>query len=173
MTTVLLAILLGIAGLLTVVAASFLVLRPLLRPLGAAIERARLNRCLARRDRGDERLAANDVPAALRAFAGAFCFLIPRADPRLLGDIARLHTGLLSRFISIGDDLPGAHVQLFSLAKVERLLEQWLDTQRRVLRRTPTVRETLELQQQRRAAERAIGELVRDLLERHSRPLTH
>lgn len=173
MITIILAVVLGLAGLTAVAVASLLILRPLWSPLGAAVERARLQRCVARRDRGDGRLAADDVPGALREFGGAFCFLVPRAEPGLIVEIARLHTGLLSRFISIGDNLPGAHVQLFSLAKVERLLEQWMETQRRALRRTPTARDMSELQQHRRAAEQAIRELVGDLLERQGRPVTH
>ena len=173
MTTVILAILLGFAGLIMTLVTGLLLLGPLRRPLRAALERASLRRSVSRQERGDARLASEDIAGALREFGSAFCFIVPRADPRLLAGIARLHTGLLSRFVTIGDDLPGARVQLFALAKVERLLDQWMDTQRQVLRRSPAAEDVTELRRHRRLTEQAIRELVSELLDRRRGPLVH
>jgi hypothetical protein len=170
MTTMLLGFVLGVLGLAVTAVALLLILGPLRRPLFASIERAKVRRCLARRGRGDARLAARDVDGALREFAGAFCFVVPRADPGLTTDIARLHTGLLSRFVSIGDDLPGERVQFLALAKVERLLEQWNDMQRRRARGAP---QTAELERHRRLTQQAIRELVSELRARRQGPLLH
>jgi hypothetical protein len=173
MMTVVLAILLALAGVAVVLAAGALMIYPLRRPLRGAVERLWLRRCLGRRDRGDARLAVDDVAAALREFEAAFCFLTPRGAPDLLADITRLHTGLLGRFVAVGDDLPGAHVQLFTLAKVERLLDRWTASQRAFRRGRITAAERVELQRCRREAEHAIHELVTELIERRRPPLSH
>ncbi len=172
-TTLVLAIVLALAGVAVVLIAGALILVPLRRPLRGALERFWLKRCIARRDRGDARLAVDDVPAALREFEAAFCFLTPSSAPGLLTDITRLHTGLLGRFVAVGDDLPGVHVQLFTLAKVERLLEQWTVAQRTVLRGRATPDDMVDLHRRRQAAVHAIHELVTELIERRRPPLTH
>ena len=173
MMTVVLGFILGIAGLVTVAVASILILGPLRRPLFAAVERARLRRCLSRRDHGDSRLAAHDLSGALREFAAAFCFVVPRGDPQLLAEIARLHAGLLSRLMSIGDDLPGERVELLALAKAERLLDQWIEIQRRLARASPSERNAAAVRRQRQITRRAIGNLVEELLARRRHPPLH
>ena len=173
MMTVVLGLLLGIAGSVVVAVTSLLMLGPLRRPLLAALERARVGRCVARRDRGDARLAAHDVEGAIREFAAAFCFIVPRADPRLLAEIARLHAGLLSRLVLIGDDFPGERVELLAMAKVERLLDQWVESQRRLVRGQTSSRDAAGLRHQRRATQHAIRELASELAGRRRRPLVH
>jgi hypothetical protein len=173
MTTVILGVFLCVAALATIGVAGFLILGPVRRPLVAAVERARVRRCVARRGRGDALLAADDVRGALREFAAAFCFVVPRADTRLAVEIDRLHTGLLSRFISIGDDLPGDRVQLLALAKVERLLDQWAEIQRHVARRAPSATDAVAVRRQRQLIRDAIRELTHELLARRQRPLLH
>lgn len=173
MITVLIGVLLGIAGLVTVAVAGLLMLGPLRRPLFAAIERAKVQRCVSRCNQGDARLAAQDIAGALREFAASFCFVVPRGDPRLLAEIARLHAGLLSRLMSIGDDLPGERIELLALAKAERLLDQWLDMQRRAVRGSPGERDTVRLHHQRRITQQAIRVLVAELLARRKHPFVH
>lgn len=173
MTTVILGILLGVVGLGVVAVTALLLVGPLRRPIVAAVDRARLRRCVARQKRGDAHLAADDVRSALREFTEAFCFIVPRADARLLGDIARLHTGLLSRFVTIGDDLPGDRVQLLALAKVERLLDQWTEAQRRAVRAPLNPTDGAELRRRRRLAQEAIRELASELMHRRRQPLLH
>lgn len=173
MTTILLGILLGAAGVTAVVGALLLLVGPLRRPIFAAIDRVQLRRCIARQQRGDARLAANDVSGALREFSAAFCFIVPRADARLLGDITRLHTGLLSRFVTIGDDLPGDRVQLLALAKVERLLDQWTEAQRRAVRASSGRGADAELRRRRRLVQDAVRELAGELMNRQREPLLH
>jgi hypothetical protein len=173
MTTIVLGILLGAAGLGVIGVTALLLVGPLRRPILAAVDRARLRRCVARQKRGDAHLAADDVNSALRQFAGAFCFIVPRADARLLGDIARLHTGLLSRFVTIGGDLPGDRVQLLALAKVERLLDQWSEAQRRAVRVPLNPTDGVELQRRRRLAQDAIQELAGELMHRRRQPYLH
>ena len=174
MTTVVLGILLGVVGLAVVGVTVLLLAGPLQRPILAAIDRARLRRCVARQKRGDARLAADDVRGALREFTDAFCFIVPRGDARLLGDIGRLNTGLLSRFVTIGDDLPGDRVQLLALAKVERLLDQWTEAQRRAVRAPRNPADDVELRRRRRLAQEAIRELAGELMQRRRRqPLLH
>jgi len=173
MTTILLGILLGAAGVGVVAVAILLLVGPVRRPLFAAVDRAQLRRCLTRQRRGDARLAANDTAGALREFTAAFCFIVPRAGVQLIADITRLHTGLLSRFVTIGDDLPGNRVQLLALAKVERLLDQWTEAQRRAVRASGGASDGRDLRRLRRLAQEAIHELSADLMSRQRAPLLH
>src|SRR5262249_9162287 len=119
-----LALVIGLLGLLA---------RPLITPAFAALERARFQRCLARCTRGDAYLQARQVDAALRELEAAFCLLIVRADPRLAEQIGRHHVGLLSRLLSVADDLPQGRVRLLALAKVDRLLDRRGEMQRAYL----------------------------------------
>src|SRR5258705_5437741 len=89
-----------VAGLLSLLAG------PLAMPALAAMERARFQRCLARAARGDAHLQERQIEPALRELEAAFCLMIVRADARLADQIQRHHTGLLSRLLSVADDLP-------------------------------------------------------------------
>jgi hypothetical protein len=153
-----------VAGLVLLLA------RPLVIPALAALERARFERCLARSARGDALLQARQVDAALRELEGAFCVMIVRADPRLAERISRHHTGLLSRLLSIADDLPHGRVRLLALAKVDRLLDRRAEMQRAYLQlRTRPVRDGRRLQLERelrrnaRDTRAAVRELIADL----------
>jgi len=108
----------------------------------------------------------------LRAFAASFCFLVPRADPPLAAEIIRLHTGLLGRLMSVGDDIPGERVGLLALAKLERLLDQWTELQRRALRGTDSF-DVSELQRHRQRTQHAVRELIGELLARQRPTLLH
>lgn len=164
-TLVLLPIAVGlVAGLLA------LLLRPLLPTFVGALERGRFQRCVARAARGDSLLQAGQVEAALRELEGAFCLVIVRGDARLVEHIARHHTGLLSRLLSVADDLPQHRVRLLALAKVDRLLDRRGEMQRAHLQlRSRPLRDSRRLQLERelrrnaRETRAAVRELIADL----------
>jgi hypothetical protein len=96
------------------------------------IERWRINRCITHGRRGDALREQGNLDAALREYQAAF-FLHPVRDRQLATIVANHHTGLLSRLIAITEDVQGGTVRLFSLAKVDRLLNERSDLQRRHL----------------------------------------
>jgi hypothetical protein len=163
---VLLPVALTLAGGLIVLLA-----RPLAGPAVAALERARFRRCLARAARGDAHLENQQVEVALRELEAAFCLITVRADARLAEQIARHHTGLLSRLLSVADELPQQRVRLLALAKVDRLLDRRGEMQRAYLQlRNRPLRDGRRLQLERelhrnaRDMRAAIRELIADLL---------
>jgi hypothetical protein len=96
---------------------------------GGVFERAAFQRCSARCARGDELLEKGDHAGAMQAFAEAF-FLRPiRREADLLSDVANYHTGLLSRLLTIADELGKGRVRLLSLARTDRLLAERLEIQ--------------------------------------------
>jgi hypothetical protein len=121
---------LGIGLLLAVLT---LLLQPLAVPALTALERARFARRLARAARADSLLKAHRLDAALRELEQAFCLFTVRADPRLVEQIAAHHTGLLSRFLTLIEELPQGRVRLLSLAKVDRILERRGDLEHALL----------------------------------------
>lgn len=125
--TILAAIVLLPLGAGLVVALIALLLNPLAMPALTALERARFARCLARAARADSALKSRRVDVALRDLEQSFCLFTIRADPRLAEQIAAHHTGLLSRFLTLIEDLPQGRVRLLSLAKVDRILERRSD----------------------------------------------
>jgi hypothetical protein len=153
-----------IAGLITLLA------RPLLAPALAGLERARLQRCLARSARGDALLQGRQVEAALREFEAAFCLVIVRGDARIAEQITRHHTALLARLLSVADDLPAQRVRLLALAKVDRLLDRrgemqraYLQLRSRPLRDGRRMQLERELRRNARETRGAVRELIADL----------
>ncbi len=170
-STVVVAVIVVPLALALAVGLSLLIVRPLLTPARAALERARFQRCLARCARADGHLEAHRRELALHELEAAFCVQIVRADPTLAEQIARHHTGLLGRFLSVADDLPHERVRLLALAKVDRLVERrremqhaylqlrsrsWRDGRRQQLER--------ELRRNGRELRVAVRELIADLL---------
>jgi hypothetical protein len=142
-----------------------------LSPLGsllAVMERRSVERCLTRSRRGDVLRERGDLEGALREFHGAFFLYLVR-DRQLASRVANHHTGLLSRLIAITEEVQGGTVRLFSLAKVDRLLSERSELQRRYFnRRASPKRESLrEIEQQmdenrnelRAALEQLVGEI--------------
>jgi hypothetical protein len=169
-STVLVAIVLVLLALALLVGLVTLLARPLVGPLFGALERARFQRCLARAARGDAHLQARQMEPALRELEAAFCLMIVRAEPRLADQIVRHHTGLLSRLLSVADDLPHGRVRLLALAKVDRLLDRRGDMQRAYLQlRSRPLRDGRRLQLERelrrntRDTRGAVRELIADL----------
>jgi hypothetical protein len=170
MSTVLVALVLLPLALALVAGLIALLARPLIGPALGALERARFRRCVARAARGDGLLQERQVAAALRELEAAFCLMIVRADTRLPEQIGRHHTGLLSRLLSVADDLPVQRVRLLALAKVDRLLDRRSDMQRAYLQlRSRPLRDGRRLQLERelrrnaRSLRAAVRELIADL----------
>ena len=69
-------------------------------------------------------MKARRIDAALRELELAFCLFTVRGDGRLIEQIAAHHTGLLSRFLTVIEDLPQGRVRLLSVAKVDRILDR-------------------------------------------------
>ena len=100
-------------------------------PLGRVLERHRLQRLQARGQRGDVYLEHGELDRALREFSAAFYLTPIVSDRNLLSRVHNHHTGLLSRFIAVTEELQGGTVRLMSLAKADRLLSERSDLQRR------------------------------------------
>lgn len=170
MSTIVVALLLIPLALALVIGLLALLARPLATPVLAAVERTRFQRRLAHAARGDSYLAARQLDAALREFEAAFCLMVIRGESRLVDQVARHHDGLLSRLLTLADDVPHQRVRLFALKKVDRLLDRRREMQRAYLQLQArgwrdTRRLQLERELRRNAAETrsAVRELVADL----------
>jgi len=96
------------------------------------IEQWRIDRCIAHSRRGDALRESGDLDGALRTYQAGF-YLQPVRDRQLASAVANHHTGLLSRLIAVTEDVQGGTVRLFSLAKVDRALNERSELQRRFL----------------------------------------
>jgi len=170
METVLAAFVLLPLGAALVLVMLGLLLHPLAVPTLQALERARFARRLARAARADSLLKARRMDAALRELEQAFCLFTVRADSRLLEQIGAHHTGLLSRFLTMIEDLPQGRVRLLSLAKVDRILDRRSDLEGALLQlRNRSWRDGRRIQLERevrrnaRDLRAAVRELVADV----------
>lgn len=130
MLNALLATVLVFAGVGLLLYLVTLLFNALSLPLDGTWERWRITRCVARGRRGDARREAGDLDGALHEFQAAF-FLHPVRNRAMASVVVNHHTGLLSRLIAITEDVQGGTVRLFSLAKVDRLLNERSELQRR------------------------------------------
>jgi hypothetical protein len=96
---------------------------------GGVFERAAFQRCRTRCARGDELLEKGEHAGAMQAFADAFFLRPVRQDPDLLSEVANYNTGLLSRLLTIADELGKGRARLLSLARTDRLLSERLGIQ--------------------------------------------
>jgi hypothetical protein len=96
---------------------------------GDVFERAAFQRCRTRCARGDELLEKGDHAGAMQTFADAFFLRPVRRDPDLLSEVANYNTGLLSRLLTIADELGKGRARLLSLARTDRLLSERLGIQ--------------------------------------------
>jgi hypothetical protein len=120
----LLCIGIGIAGYLAV-----LLISAISASFGELFEQAAFRRYSARCERGDALLEKGDLTGAMRVFAEAFFLKPVRRDSALLSDIANYHTGLLSRLLTVADELGKGRARLLSLAETDRLLAERLEIQ--------------------------------------------
>jgi len=161
---VLLPVAVGLVALLLA-----LIAQPLIGPALRAFERARLRRCTLRAARADRLLSTQQRDGALRELEAAFCLMIVRADPTLVGEISRHHVGVLSRLLTIADQSP-QRVRLLALAKVDRLLDRRQEMQRahlqlrsRSLRDGRRIQLERELRRNAKEIRTAVRELVADI----------
>ncbi len=102
------------------------------RPLSGLVERWRIARCVGRARRCDALLERGEAEPALRELRRAF-YLYPVHDHGCGRAVADLHTGLLSRLITLTADAHGGSVRLLSLVKVDRLLSERAELQKSYL----------------------------------------
>lgn len=122
-----LGLLLLVAGVVIVVYLASLVLSALTRSFGGVFEQAMFHRARSRCGRGDELLEKGDLAGAVHIFGEAFFLRPVRRDSSLLSDIANYHTGLLSRLLTIADEMGKGRARLPSLADTDRLLAERLE----------------------------------------------
>lgn len=96
---------------------------------GGMLERALFRRYSTRCAQGDALLEKGDLLGAMQTFAKAFFLKPVRRNSELLSDIANYHTGLLSRLLTIADELGKGRARLPALATTDRLLAERLELQ--------------------------------------------
>jgi hypothetical protein len=121
-TTLLVVISIGIIGFLL-----FLAFSGFFRSFGGSFERAAFRRYSTRCSHGDELLEQGDFAGAVQIFGEVF-FLKPiRYDSPLISEVANYHTGLLSRLLTIADEMGKGRARLPSLPDADRLLAERID----------------------------------------------
>lgn len=96
---------------------------------GGIFERAAFRKSNLHCCEGDNLIEKGDFAGAVRHFGDAF-FLKPiRRESELLSDIKNYHTGLLSRLLTIADEMGKGRARLPSLADTDRLLGERLEIQ--------------------------------------------
>jgi len=123
MQNVLLAVLVAASGLAVFGYLAGLLWQAAAGPILGALERGRLRRFEDLVERGDQALRAGDTPSALRSFASAL-YLSPARSASFAAQVAKHHTGLLSRFIAASDRRHGENVGVISLAVADRMLRK-------------------------------------------------
>ena len=134
---------------------------------GGVFEQSALRRYTARCRQGDALLEKGDLAGAMRIFADSF-FLKPiRRDSSLLSDIANYHTGLLSRLLTVADELGKGSARLLSLADTDRLLAERLEIQLEYfrLRKRGETQLVREIEPRLRENEAKVRAAVRRLVE--------
>jgi len=106
----------------------------LLGTLGAATERAAFRRLVNRCSQGDQLFEHGDLAGAVEVYAEAFFLKPVKKDVALLSDIGNHHTGLLSRLLTVADEMGKGRARLPSLADVDQGLAERLEMQLDYLR---------------------------------------
>jgi len=176
---VLLGVFLLVIGLGVVIYLMSVVGSALMRSFGGVFEQAMFHRYGLRCRQGDELLEKGDLAGAVRVFAEAFFLKPVRRDSSLLSDIANYHTGLLSRLLTVADEMGKGRARLPSLADTDRLLAERLEIHLdyfRVLKRGET-QQLREIERSLRANEAqvraAIGRLIEEIRSSEERVMYH
>ena len=144
----------------------FLLISALSSSFGGFFEQTLFRRYRIRCERGDALLEKGDLTGAIHLFADAFFLRLIRRDSTLLSDIANYHTGLLSRLLTIADELGKGRARLLSLADTDHLLAERLEMQLeyfRAAKRGETQR-LREIEHRLRENEGRIRSTVRQLI---------
>lgn len=182
--TSLLTLVLGAILLVAAVAITayvvFLLLSAFSGSFGGFFERALFRRYSSRCRQGDELLEKGDFAAAVRLFGDAFFLKPVRRDSSLLSDIANYHTGLLSRLLTVADEMGKGRARLPSLADADRLLAERLELHLdyfRTLKHGGTAQQTREIERRLRANEgqvrTAVSRLISEIRSSEERVLYH
>ena len=178
MSTAVVAVLLVAAALGVLGYLVFLLVAAAVPSMTGIWERRGVGRQAGRARRGDALLARGDVDGALRAWRAAF-YLAPVGNRTLATTVTNHHTALLSRLLAVTADLQGGSVRLLSLAKVDRLLAERNELQRRYISarqsgRRDRVREGLrQLRSNAVELEATLGTLVNEVQVARQPPRSH
>lgn len=162
LSVVLLALGVTIAGYL-----GFLLFSALSSSFGGVFEQARFRRYRTRCERGDALFEKGELIDAMDLFANAFFLKPVRRDSSLLSDIANYHTGLLSRLLTVADELGNGRARLLSLADTDRLLAERLEWQLEYFQAAQRgeLQRLREIEQRLRENETRVRTIVRRLVE--------
>ncbi len=127
LTTLILSLLLLAVGLGLIAYLISLMLSALTRSFSGVFEQALFRRYRLRCEQGDELLEKGDFAGAVRIFGEAFFLRPVRRDSSLLSDIANYHTGLLSRLLTIADEMGKGRARLPSLVDADHFLAERLE----------------------------------------------
>jgi len=127
LTVLILSLLLLVVGVGIISYLLSLVFSAVIRSFGGVFEQAMFRRYRLRCEQGDELLEKGDLAGAVRVFGDAFFLRAVRRESSLLSDIANYHTGLLSRLLTIADEMGKGRARLPSLADADRLLAERLE----------------------------------------------
>ena len=146
--------------------------------VGARLERLAFRRSHLRCRTGDRLFEKGEFAGAIDAFADAFFLRVVKRDTSLLADIADHHTGLMSRLLSVADEMRRGRARLPSLADLDRLLAERLEVQLDYLRAqkrgTGGGRGTaLRLKANDKEVRRALGRLVSEIRASEEKVLYH
>jgi hypothetical protein len=122
-----LSVVLCVAGAGVTVYLLSLVFSAFTNSFGIFFERAAFHHYSTRCGQGDELLEKGDLVGAVQAFGNAFFLKPVRRDSTLLSDIANYHTGLLSRLLTVADEMGKGRARLPSLPSADRLLAERLE----------------------------------------------
>jgi hypothetical protein len=177
--TLVLSVLLCLTGIGITVYLLFLVISALTGSFGGFFERAAFQRSSARCAQGDELVEKGDLAGAVQLFGNAFFLKPVRRDSSLLSDIANYHTGLLSRLLTIADEMGKGRARLPSLADADRLLAERLEIHLEYFRavRQHDIERTREIERHLRKNEEqvrlAVNQLIDEIRASEERVLYH
>ena len=177
--TLILGVMLFIAGAGVVIYLVLLLLSAFTRSFGGFFERVAFRRYRSLCGQGDELLEKGDFAGAARRFGEAFFLKSVRRDSTLLSDIANYHTGLLSRLLTVADEMGKGRARLPSLVDTDRLLAERLEIYLDYFRNLKhgNAQQLREIERRLRANEQqvrvAVGRLVSEIRSSEERVLYH
>jgi len=177
--TLVLGVILFVAGAGVALYLALLLLSAFTRSFGGLFERAAFRRYRSLCGQGDDLLEKGDFAGAVRRFGEAFFLKPVRRDATLLSDIANYHTGLLSRLLTVADEMGKGRARLPSLVDTDRLLAERLEIHLDYFRnlKHSNAQQRRETERRLRANEQqvrlAVGRLIGEIRSSEERVLYH
>lgn len=164
--TLILGILLCAVGVGLVAYLVFVLLSAFTGSFGGFFERMAFRRYNTRCRHGDALLEKGDFASAVHVFAESFFLRPVRYDATLLSDIANYHTGILSRLLTIADEMGKGRARLPSLPDTDRLLAERLEIHRDYFRtlKKGNVQKIREIEHRLRTNERQVRVAINQLI---------